>query len=131
PQRPPPNVRFMGRIENAALPAAFAELDLLIVPSLWFENSPLTIHEAFLAGVPVLTADRGGMAELVEDGKSGLHFHMGDADDLRRQLLRVVREPGLLESLRLEPPRVKTIEEDAAAMEERYGLLLQGVCPSS
>ncbi len=127
----PPAVRFMGRLENASVAAAFAELDLLIVPSMWFENSPLTIHEAFLAGLPVVTSDRGGMAELVEHGKSGLHFRIGDAADLRRQLLRVRHEPGLLDSLRRQLPAVKTIEDDAAAMEQRYQLLLGGRLPVS
>jgi glycosyltransferase involved in cell wall biosynthesis len=123
-QGTPPAVRFMGRLDNAHIGEVLATLDLLIVPSIWFENSPLTIHEAYLAGVPVLTSDQGGMAELVEHGKTGLHFKLGDADDLRRQLLRVLHEPGLLDSLTAELPGVKTIEEDAADMEDRYRLLL-------
>ena len=127
----PPAVRFMGRLENSKVNEALAELDLLIVPSIWFENSPLTIHEAYLAGIPVLTSDRGGMAELVEDGKTGLHFRLGDSADLRRQLLRVLHDPGLLGSLRCQLPAVKTIEEDAAHMEHRYRLLLQGRMPVS
>jgi glycosyltransferase involved in cell wall biosynthesis len=127
----PPAVRFMGRVPNAGVGEALAELDLLIVPSIWFENSPLTIHEAYLAGIPVLTADRGGMAELVEDGGSGLHFRLGDAGDLRRQLLRALREPGLLERLQRHLPPVKRIEQDAADMEERYRLLLRGRTPAA
>jgi glycosyltransferase involved in cell wall biosynthesis len=125
----PDAVCYMGRLENERVAAVLADLDLLIVPSLWFENSPLTIHEAFLAGLPVLTSDCGGMAELVEDGRTGLHFRTGDAADLRRQLLRVLHEPDLLASLSCHLPAVKTIEADAAHMEERYGLLLQGKTP--
>jgi glycosyltransferase involved in cell wall biosynthesis len=127
----PPAVRFMGRLENANVAATLAGLDLLIVPSLWFENSPLTIHEAFLAGLPVVTSDRGGMAELVEHDKSGLLFRIGDAADLRRQVLRLLHEPGLLESLRKHLPAVKTIENDAADMERRYQSLLEGRLPVS
>jgi glycosyltransferase involved in cell wall biosynthesis len=127
----PPTVRYMGRLKNTDVATALADLDLLVVPSMWFENSPLTIHEAFLAGLPVVTSDRGGMAELVEHGKSGLHFRLGDADDLRRQLLRVLHEPGLLDSMRKQLPVVKTIEQDAAGMEQRYGLLLEGRLPVS
>src|SRR5262249_45009411 len=84
----PRAVRYMGRLENERIVDALAQLDLLIVPSVWFENSPLTIHEAFLAGVPVLTSDCGGMAELVEHSVSGLQFRTGDAAHLRHQLLR-------------------------------------------
>ena len=47
---------------------------MLVVPSIWWENSPLTIHEAFLAGIPVITANAGGMAEFVRQEISGLLF---------------------------------------------------------
>jgi glycosyltransferase involved in cell wall biosynthesis len=116
----PPSVRLMGRIEPDQVPAALAELDLLIVPSRWYENSPLTIHEAFLAGVPVLTANRGGMAELVTDEHNGLTFAIGDAEDLRRQLLRARHDRALLARLAANAPALKTIDEDAADLESRY-----------
>ncbi len=120
----PANLRFAGRFDNARIAEVLADIDLLVVPSVWFENSPLTIHEAFLARVPVLTADRGGMAELVTDGRDGLHFRMGDAADLRAQVLRAAREPGLYESLCRSFPHVKTIAEDTADTERRYRALL-------
>jgi glycosyltransferase involved in cell wall biosynthesis len=118
------NVRFAGRFENARIGAVLAELDVLAVPSRWYENSPLSIHEAFLAGVPVLTGDQGGMAELVEHGKSGLLFRIGDAADLRRQILRLRDEPGLLERLRAGIPPVKDIARDAEEMEARFAALV-------
>lgn len=118
-------VRFLGRFENARVPEVLSELDVLVVPSLWYENSPLTIHEAFLAGVPVLCSDRGGMAELVEHGVSGLHFRLGDARDLARQIQRLLKEPELLPKLRAGVPAVRTIEEDARAMEARFVRLLE------
>jgi len=125
----PSNLSFEGRFDNARIGEVLAGLDVLVVPSLWFENSPLTIHEAFLAGVPVLTADRGGMAELVEDGVHGLHFEMGNAADLARKIRRLLEEPGLLESLRGRFPKVKTIGEDTDLMEERYRILRDGGLP--
>ena len=121
----PPSLRYMGAVANEMVPGVLADLDVLVVPSIWPENSPLTIHEAFLAGVPVVTSDHGGMAELVADGQTGLHFQRGNAADLRRQLLRLLNDPGLLESLRRRLPAVKTIDEDAALMEERYNELRQ------
>lgn len=116
----PPTVRYMGRFENARIADALADLDVLIVPSIWYENSPLTIHEAYLAGLPVLTSDCGGMAELVEDGRTGLHFKTDDAADLRRQLLRLRDDPNLLPFLRNNLPAVKPIDRDAEEMEHRY-----------
>jgi glycosyltransferase involved in cell wall biosynthesis len=94
-------------------------IDALVVPSLWFENSPLTIHEAFQSGVPVVTTDLGGMRELVANG-GGLTFARGDAVDLARQLKRLASEPGLLDRLRSTIPAVKTIEANAAEMEHIF-----------
>jgi glycosyltransferase involved in cell wall biosynthesis len=123
-------VELCGAFEHGEIGRILSGIDVLVVPSLWFENSPLTIHEAFLAGVPVIASDRGGMAELVDDGKSGLLFRRGDAADLREKILRLRREPGLLDSLR-RFPRLKTIAEDAERMEERYELLLRGIRPEA
>ncbi|MFQ5505740.1 MAG: glycosyltransferase family 4 protein [Planctomycetota bacterium] len=126
--RKPANLEFMGWFDNAEIASVLAEIDILVVPSLWFENSPLTIHEAFLARVPVLTADRGGMAELVEEGKTGLLFELGDASDLRAKILRALEEPGLVQRMQ-SFPRVKTIAEDADQMERRYRELMAGRIP--
>ena len=119
------NVRFLGRFDNARVGEVLAELDVLAVPSRWFENSPLSIHEAFLAGVPVITGDRGGMAELVRHGESGLCFRIGDAADLRRQILRLRDEPGLLARLRAGIPPVKDIAQDAEELEARFQALVE------
>ena len=110
-------IAFRGPFPPGDVSRVLASLDVLVVPSIWYENSPLTIHEAFLAGVPVLTSRLGGMRELVEDGKSGLLFEPGSASDLRDAALRLVREEGLLENLRRGLPRVKTIAENAIEME--------------
>jgi glycosyltransferase involved in cell wall biosynthesis/GT2 family glycosyltransferase len=113
-------VSFRGQFANGSLAAIHAEIDVLVVPSVWFENSPITIHEAFQFGTPVVTSDIGGMAELVEHGRTGLLFRAGDADDLARALARLVDEPGLLAELSRSFPRVKSMAENAREMEFRY-----------
>ncbi len=114
-------VTFHGRFDNARLSEVYAEIDVLVVPSVWYENSPITIHEAFLTGTPVLASSIGGMAEFVRDGEDGLHFAVGDAQDLAAKMERVVSEDGLLERLQsAEWMRVKTIDEDGAMTEARY-----------
>lgn len=125
----PDNLVFEGRFDNSKIAEVLSQMDVLVVPSIWFENSPLTIHEAFLAGIPVLASDQGGMAELVEDGVNGLHFRMGDALDLRAKIERLANEEGLLDSLR-NFPHIKTIAEDTDLMERRYEGLLAGETPS-
>ncbi len=62
------------------------QADWIVVPSVWWENAPLVIHEARAAGRPVICSGVGGMAELVEDGVTGLHVPPGDAAALAETL---------------------------------------------
>jgi len=74
------NVIFRGGYKNWEIDFVLDEIDVLVVPSLWYENSPLVIQEAFLAGIPVITSDLGGMKELpqresvrtIEDDAAGI-----------------------------------------------------------
>jgi len=59
-------------------------VDWVIVPSRWWENSPLVIQESFMHRRPVICSNIGGMAEKVTDGVDGLHFRVGDPEDLAR-----------------------------------------------
>lgn len=118
-----PEIRFHGRFENRDVAKIFADIDVLVVPSLWYENSPLTIHEAFLAGVPVIASDVGGMAEFVEHERNGLHFRVGDAASLEGALRRILSDPGLLDQLRAGMPEFKSASSDAEDWERRYSEL--------
>jgi glycosyltransferase involved in cell wall biosynthesis/MoaA/NifB/PqqE/SkfB family radical SAM enzyme len=80
---------------QAIVPDVFDRVDAIVVPSVWVENSPLVIHEAQGAGVPVITADAGGMAEYVHHEVNGLLFRHRDPDDLARQMQRFVDDPAL------------------------------------
>jgi len=124
------NVYWGGKYDNTDVAKLLSEIDILVVPSIWYENSPLTIHEAFLAGVPVITSNIGGMAELVEDGANGLHFQMGNAADLTRQIQRVIDDPALLSKLKPNGSSVTPIESHALKIETIYrGLLPQAPIP--
>jgi glycosyltransferase involved in cell wall biosynthesis len=113
-------IRFMGGYQHSAIADIMAEIDVLVVPSIWYENSPLTIHEAFLANTPVIASDIGGMAELVQDGVNGLLFRTGSTRDLRRKLERIIRQPDLIGRLSINIWPVKTIEENAGEIERIY-----------
>lgn len=113
-------IHFMGRYDPRRVYDVLAEGDLIIVPSIWWENSPLTIHEAYLAGVPVIAADRGGMAELVEDGVSGLLFRHRDWRSLRRVVERVIEHPEIVQRLQKGIPFVPTMDEHVQALLEIY-----------
>lgn len=72
-------VRWVGPYQPEELPARMAHVDWVVVPSIWWENSPLVIQEAWVHGRPVLCSDIGGMKEKVTHGVNGLHVAVGNA----------------------------------------------------
>ncbi len=70
-----------------------------VFPSIYPEAFGIVAAEMQACGLALLSSGVGGAAELVEDGRSGLLFRAGDGGHLAEQLMRLVREPGLLESL--------------------------------
>lgn len=104
-------VEFRGRYKNSDLPEILANLDVLVVPSLWFESYCMTIREGFLANIPVIAAKLGPMADAIEDGVTGLLFNAGDADDLYRCLRRVLDDARLRNDLARAPKAVPSAKE--------------------
>jgi GT2 family glycosyltransferase/glycosyltransferase involved in cell wall biosynthesis len=115
-----PHVQVRGRIAHDDVARTLSNLDVLVVPSIWPENSPLVIREAFLASVPVVASRIGGIPETVTDGVNGLLFTPGDGADLRRTLQRLLSDSALLETLRQGIPPVRTLEDDVDAMRKAY-----------
>ncbi|MGH7801325.1 MAG: glycosyltransferase family 4 protein [Thermodesulfobacteriota bacterium] len=115
-----PGIEFMGSFDNDRVYEILAETDVLVVPSIWYENSPLAIHEAALAGVPVITSNIGGMAELIERMKNGLLFKVEDANDLYEKMKLLIDNPRLIKELKGRAEEVKTIEENAKELEGIY-----------
>ncbi len=97
-----------------------ARIDVLVVPSIWPENSPLVIHEAFQAGVAVVGSRIGGIPELVTDGVNGRLVTAGSADDLARVLRELVAAPATVAAFAAAAPTVKSIGADAADWDRRY-----------
>ncbi len=121
-----PHIRFRGPYQPDDVPGLLAAADVVVVPSIWWENSPLTIHEAFLAGLPVVVSDHGGMRELVGDGRGGLTFAPGRPAALRGCLERLAGDRALLARLAAARPPVKSIERNAAELEAAYRAVESG-----
>lgn len=113
------NVEFCGTYPREKSADVFSKMDVLVVPSLWYDF-PLIIHEAFAAGTPVIATNLGGMAETVINEKNGLHFERGNVDDLVCQIRRIVDEPGLLQKLKAGIPKVKSVKDEAGELENIY-----------
>jgi glycosyltransferase involved in cell wall biosynthesis len=120
-------VHFMGGFDRGQRADVYKQIDVLVVPSLWLENSPLVIHEAFMAGVPVVGARIGGISELVDDGRTGLLYNPTSSSELAGALRLLVERREALGELRAEvlsKPRVKSIEDDAREWEQAYAEVL-------
>lgn len=76
------NVKIRGPVPRAQALAAINGARFLLFPSVWYESFPMTIAEAFACNTPVICSRLGSMAEIVEDGRTGLHFSPNDPADL-------------------------------------------------
>ena len=120
-----PGVQFHGPFPHEEIPRVLSSIDVLVVPSLWFENAPLTLDEAALAEIPVAASDLGGMKEITLRRKNGLLFEPGNPRALRLVLERFLREDGLWESLRRPAHPVRSAADQAEELEERYTRILE------
>ena len=93
-------VIWMPEYENQHIcKVVFSLADVIVTPSVWVENSPLVIHEAQQARVPVITAATGGMGEYVQHEVNGLLYQHRDVEDLTRQMQRLLDDPALAQQL--------------------------------
>jgi glycosyltransferase involved in cell wall biosynthesis len=120
------DVRWHGRFAPDAIDAILAGLDLLVVPSLWYENRPLSIQAAFRCGVPVLSSDLGGLAELVEPGRGGERFPRGDVGALAQLLRELAADRPRLQALARARPRLPSMAEVAGRHLELYAAVANG-----
>lgn len=123
-------VHFHGRYENRDLPKIFEAIDLLVVPSLWWESFCLTAREGAVAGLPVVTSDLAGLAEAVDEGLV-LGFDPEDPEDLTRVIARVCDEPELRDSLTRKAHLVRDMWACAEEIEGIYGAVTGEETPRS
>lgn len=117
-------IRFCGTFPNEQIDRIFAELDVLVVPSVWYENTPLVIYSAQAAGCPVVATNLGGMAEVVKHGKNGLLFESGDIAGLAMAIGRLANDRPLLRQLAANAIRPKTISDYVTEVEFIYDGIL-------
>jgi glycosyltransferase involved in cell wall biosynthesis len=118
-------VTFRGPYAHNELAKLMADLHWVVVPSIWWENSPLVIQEASFHRRPIICSDVGGMAEKVRDGVDGIHFRVGDAYSLARAIETATGSPRLWRSLSAgirEPHSMDAHVEHLLAM---YGGLIE------
>ena len=120
-------IEFKGYYEFNNVEQILQNIDVVIVPSIWYENAPLTISTSLAYGIPVITSNVGGMNEMIKDGHNGLTFKLGDSVDLSTKINFIVDNPELITTFRKNIQYPIRIEEEAFRTELVYKELLSGI----
>lgn len=93
------DINFCGTFNNSKIAEVLADLDVLVVPSLWYENTPLVIYSAQAANCPVIASNFPSISEVVCNQVNGLLFEAGNVNELTNQLLSLIDAPNLATKL--------------------------------
>lgn len=125
-----PNVRFAGKMVQADVIKEMSQTRLLVVPSLWYENFPMTVVEGMAAATPILASRIGALSTIIEDGITGLHFNAGDIDDLTRIATAALSDDKRLREIgaraRLNFEAKLTPRQSLQALERLYFDMIEG-----
>jgi glycosyltransferase involved in cell wall biosynthesis len=100
-----PAVEYLGRLPMQDVYDLMGEASMVIVPSKWYETFGRVVIEAFAKGTPAIVSNIGAIAELVDPGRTGLHFQTGNAGDLATQVKWFMSNPTLEKTMRQEARR--------------------------
>jgi len=115
-------VQLLGYLGSEKLSQEMGAARFLVMPSLTYETFGMVIVEAFAHGLPVIASRQGAMAEIVEDGVTGLHFNPGDADDLAAKVRWMDSHPDECCTM---GENARQVYEQKYTSERNYPLLLQ------
>jgi len=119
-----PRIEFKGFYKFNDIEDILKPIDVVIVPSIWYENAPLTITTSLAYGVPVITSAIGGMSEMVKDGHNGLTFEIGDSSDLSTKIRLIADNPALHVKFKRNIRYPIRVEEEAFNTEMVYKQML-------
>lgn len=121
-------IEFCGVYSAEKTGEILSAVDVVVVPSLCYENYPTTLHEALACNVPVVAADIGGMAEKITEGVNGFLYRMGDVQHLHTVLQKIVDEPAVLNPLKrnIDKMMIPCVEEEAYTYGRAYQAIVDG-----
>jgi glycosyltransferase involved in cell wall biosynthesis len=118
-------IEFCGAYKFEDMTKIYNEIDMLVVPSTWWENSPLVLSRALAHKVPAIVSNLGGMTEVIEDGLNGYTFEVSDPQSLAGILRKIGSDPSILNQLKARIHRPPRMEEMAFEYEKIYRSLCQ------
>lgn len=115
-------IAFCGTFAPSDISAILANFDVLVVPSIWYENAPLVAYAAQANQCPVIASNFPGLSELIEHNKNGLLFEPNNAKELANQLTRLITENDLLENLSRSARTPKSTKQYVSELLEIWGV---------
>jgi glycosyltransferase involved in cell wall biosynthesis len=120
-----PRINWLGRRPMGDVYAAMGDAAFMLLSSVWYEAMPKTVVEAYSRGTPIVASALGALAELVQPGRTGLHFKPGDVDDLARQMQWALEHPAEMRAFRAHCRQTfderYTADENLRLLERVYG----------
>jgi glycosyltransferase involved in cell wall biosynthesis len=113
-------VSFRGTFPTKDMASILSDLDFLVIPSRWYENSPLILLYALASHTPVIVSDVEGLTEFVEEGKNGCVFERGSVSSLERVLRNIIANPLQSLTMNMTTQYARTTRDMAADVCEIY-----------
>jgi glycosyltransferase involved in cell wall biosynthesis len=118
-------IEFCGTFPNDQIALIMSGIDVLAVPSIWYENTPLVIYSAQADGCPVIATNLGGMSEVIEHEVNGLLFNKEDVRELASLIRRLAEDRQLLKRLAANARQPKSMAEYVNELENHYQNLIK------
>jgi glycosyltransferase involved in cell wall biosynthesis len=115
-------INFLGQLSTSKVNEYMQKAVALIIPSIWYETFGMVIIESFSNGLPVIASNLGAMAEIIEDGKTGLLFEPNNSEDLAEKMLWAKNNPSKMLEMGL---NAKAVFESKYSDEVNYNLLME------
>lgn len=113
-------IKFHGSFAGEMLGATIAKHDILVIPSLWSENTPVVLLASQASGCPAVVSREAGLCEIVQDGLNGLTFETGNAAELSQCILRLAQDRSLVARLAAGTAPGFSIAENVSVLESLY-----------
>lgn len=117
------DVTFCGTFESSSTADILSEIDVLVIPSTWYENSPLILLQALASHTPVIVSDVEGMTEFVQHGINGFHFKRGSSDSLYSFLRLFVDDSDLSKAMSSRTHYDRTTINMVENIDDMYNLM--------
>lgn len=114
------NVAFLGTFAPQNIAEIYAGIDIIVVPSRWFENAPLVLRNALHTKTPVIAVNLGSMPELITPTKNGLLYEIEDINGLISNLKTFIKNKTLINSMKDNFPKQKSITEHTSELIKYY-----------